>query len=63
MKSPYDQRRRAEDWADRRTEYQSPYEPTYPDGSVRHECWNPAATLQKPSATLRQERRTMADDD
>lgn len=33
---------RGEDWADRRDAQPADdaWEPTYPDGSVRHECWN-----------------------
>lgn len=38
---PSDRIRREQDWADQRTAGggEDGYEPTYRDGSVKHECW------------------------
>ena len=39
--NPLDRQRRAQAWQDGRqdNDASSAYEPTYPDGSVKHECW------------------------
>ena len=39
--NPLDRQRRAQAWQDGQLDNDaaSAYEPTYPDGSVKHECW------------------------
>ena len=46
-----DPERRALDWADERGREPAhdAWEPTYADGSVRHECWNPSGVSRKKS--------------
>ena len=38
------------------------YEPTYPDGTVRHECWN-AKQIARKQPLLRQKKAVLAEEE
>ena len=55
--SPSDRQRRAEAWAEGRETSLPDYEPTYRDGTVRHECWNPGGYSAPPRSSYDRQKK------